>query len=208
MHRSFHRANTQQQRWSNEPPLRLRQLLLKHLARASSEEAFTLTEMLVVVIMVSVLFSIAAPGWFGFMNRQRVSGAKTEVLQVMREAQKLAITKRGTYNVEFSAATPEIYIFAGDGTNNVTPLKTYTLGKRDGGEANVQVTTLPAGAANTLVFNFDGSIDLDDDDVDDSLDYIYKAVVSPEGEANPRRCVVIDTLLGSMSEGSGTDCDA
>ena len=185
----------------------LRQFLFKHPSQTSSEEAFTLTEILVVVIIVAVLFGIAAPGWLGFMNRQRVNGAKTEVLQVMRETQQLAITRRRVYNLELSATAPEVSIFLGDGTNNVTPLKTYQLGKQDGSEADVELATLPAAAGKIVVFEFDGSV-RDFGTPNNSDESIYKVVVSPENDPNPRSCVVIDTLLGSMSEGRGGDCDA
>lgn len=194
---------------------RLQHLLVLRLKNRSTSlsKGFTLIELLVVVIIVAVLFGIAAPGWLVFMNRQRVSGAKTELLQVMREAQKLAITKRRTYNVEFSAAAAaEVSIFSGDGTNNTVPLKTYNVGKRDGGQADVQFTTLPAAAGNIVIFDFDGSVrefgTLAAPVNANSDDSIYKVVVSPEDEYNPRSCVVIDTILGSMSEGSGADCDA
>ena len=207
MNWSFDSFRIQYQHCSKSASFRLlRQLSRERSASASSEEAFTLTEVLVVVIIVAVLFGIAAPGWLGFMNRQRVNGAKTEVLQVLREAQKLAITKRGTYNVEIGT-TPEVSVFIGDGTNNLTPLKTYSLGKRDGGESDVQLTTLPAAAGNVVVFEFDGSV-RDFGTAINSDESIYKVVVSPDDGTNPRSCVVINTLLGSMSEGSGDECDA
>jgi len=191
--------------------LQQRILLSRLTTQQDQSRGFTLTELLVVIIIVSVLFGIAAPGWLGFMNRQRVSGAKTEVLQVLREAQKLAITKRGTYSVRVSDDTPEVFILSGDGAGN-TPLKTYTIGKRDGGKADVALTTLPIAAGNTVIFNFDGSIrsfGTSAAPVDSNADgSLYKVVVSPENGANPRSCVLVDTILGAMSEGSGSDCDA
>ena len=192
---------------------RLRHLmLLRWNNRLTLEGGFTLAELLVVIVIVTILFGIAAPGWLGFMNRQRVSGAKTEVLQVMREAQKLAITKRRAYNVDLSNAPAEVAIFPGDGTNNVTPVKEYLgIGQRDGGKAEVQVSTLPAAAGNVVIFDFDGRVrefGTFAAPLANSDGSIYKVVISPENGSSTRSCVIIDTILGAMSEGSGGDCDA
>jgi len=44
---------------------------------SSSESGFTLIEVLVVVIIVGILGSIAAPGWLSFLERQRANSVKS-----------------------------------------------------------------------------------------------------------------------------------
>ena len=188
----------------------LHKLIASGKARYSPEpQGFTLTEVLVVMIILVVLFGIAAPGWLGFMSRQRVNGAQTEVLQVLRETQNLAITKRASYSALFTNENNEavVSIFAGDPADGGTLLKEETLGKRDGGKASVQLTTLPV-AATSIMFNFDGGVDLEHLNVDTPPeDSLYKVIVSPAAQANPRSCVIVDTILGAMREGRGAECD-
>ena len=52
---------------------------------------FTLIEVLVVIVIAAVLAAIAAPSWQGFLNRQRVSAVKSDLLQTLKNAQQNAI---------------------------------------------------------------------------------------------------------------------
>ena len=55
--------------------------------KKTSTGGFTLIEVLVVVVIVGVLASIAAPGWLAFINRQRANAVRDEILQVLQTAQ-------------------------------------------------------------------------------------------------------------------------
>ncbi|MEG3887023.1 prepilin-type N-terminal cleavage/methylation domain-containing protein, partial [Microcoleus sp. herbarium19] len=53
----------------------------------NGDKGYTLIELLVVVILLGVLASIAAPGWLGFINKQRVRTVNDRVFQSLRLAQ-------------------------------------------------------------------------------------------------------------------------
>ncbi|NJM58421.1 MAG: prepilin-type N-terminal cleavage/methylation domain-containing protein [Synechococcales cyanobacterium RU_4_20] len=176
---------------------------------------FTLTEVLVVVIMAGVLAGIAAPGWLAFMNRQRVGGAQTELLQFMREAQAQSIAKRSSYGIEIAQvddqATIRSFSAKGartdeegnpNGTGELDAIKIAILKEEklsSGGEAELEVLTSDGGTR--VFFNFDGSVD------PDQITLPYALSVQLPDQPNSRRCVIIETLLGSMREGSGaTEC--
>ncbi len=174
--------------------------------KAASHEGFTLVEVLIVVVLAAVLVLIAAPGWLAFGNRQRVGTANTEMLLLLREAQAEAIAKRTTYGVKLTpdeALGPTVTKFTsrGQAAGDIIEISTERLGNDDSDKpSGLTLTTIPANPTNLYRFNFDGSVD-----GNTNGDYIYKIVLEKEGV---RRCVVVETLLGAMSEGKDDDCDA
>jgi prepilin-type N-terminal cleavage/methylation domain-containing protein len=56
------------------------------------DSGFTLIEVLVVVIIISVLSAIAAPGWLAFVNNRRISTVRSQAADAIRKAQTEAKT--------------------------------------------------------------------------------------------------------------------
>ncbi len=175
------------------------------------EQGFTLTEVLVVVVIAGVLAAIAAPSWLAFMNRQRVGEARTELLQYLREAQSSAIAKRTSYGIEIDANAQSIKRFSAkgarpNGTGAVDAAKIgyiseQKLGNEDGTELTLSASDSAGTDLERIVFNFDGSIALDT--LGNNIQVpLYVSVQLPD-QPNSRRCVVIETILGAMREESG-----
>lgn len=196
-------------------------ILFRLLTRLSPQgtQGFTLTEVLIVVFIAAILAAIAAPGWLTFMNRQRVAVANREVLMLLREAQTEAIAKRTTYGVLLDPAAadgPTIAKFTTKGQNsdpadpaNVTNrivISTQLLGEQKPGAGNngLVLTTVPNNPNNEYRFRFDGSVDKGFIPAA-AGEYVYKIQLEQNGT---RRCVIVETLLGAMSEGAGDECDA
>ncbi|BAD79815.1 pilus assembly FimT family protein [Synechococcus elongatus] len=68
-------------------------LLYAHLRRAVRSQGFTITEILVVLIVAGILAAIAGPSVAGFLGQQELDQATSEVqsaiLEMQREAQRL-----------------------------------------------------------------------------------------------------------------------
>lgn len=154
---------------------------------------FTLLELFVVVIMVGVLAAIAGPGWLGYMNRQRVNRARSDLAQIIRTAQVEAQQRNSTRVIRFAEA-PGV---PGPPTVQVNSVPGTTTGRERsvGGEQNdsVQLTAND----QEFIFNYRGEAE--------GAPYIVS--VTSELSGNPR-CVIVPTLLGGIVQAEGDKCDA
>ena len=153
--------------------------------RRNSTDGFTLIEMIIVIIMISVLFTIALPSWVSFLNNRRVGSARDEILQTLRQTQAEAVRTRREKTVSFNttANPPQITGFDGQ----PTPLGN---GKFTAGMIGLQIT--PA-AATSIIFRSTGALNLANPG-----NLPMTITVSAPANGNSTSCVIIETLLGSM----------
>ncbi|QSJ18478.1 type II secretion system protein [Nostoc sp. UHCC 0702] len=95
-------------------PLKLLLKLNNDSQTKQKNDGFSLIELLVVVIMLGVLATIAAPSWFAFVNRQRVNKANDFILSALQEAQREAKKQKLSYSVSFRTYNniPQVAIYS------------------------------------------------------------------------------------------------
>lgn len=181
----------------------------KRLPTHPSTQGFTILEVLVVVIIIGILMAIAAPGWLAFMNRQRAITAKDQVLQSVRATQAEAKRQRRRRPIEFlesaeaASGIPELEI-------NGIP---QVLGEGEIVPGNIELSAqdFQGNDVDVLVFREDGTLSVEANDYADFGATPPELPVSIAVEAPPdsgnQRCVIIDTILGSIRSESNDTCN-
>ncbi|MBF0379269.1 MAG: GspH/FimT family pseudopilin [Desulfamplus sp.] len=101
----------------------------------SRNSAFTLTEVMVVIAIVSVLASIAIPNIIEWLPEQRLKSAARDVVSIMQEAKLEAIKQNRTITLFFNTSvSPGYYFFDTDNDN------TY-----DAGEKRIMIADYKSG---------------------------------------------------------------
>ncbi|MBD2100368.1 type II secretion system protein [Leptolyngbya sp. FACHB-261] len=154
--------------------------------RNSSSSGFTLTEMLVVGVIIGLLSAVAVPNWLAFVNQRRMSVAQEEILQALQSAQNEAKRVERTTAVQFDLNSDPPLI----SVNN----RWQTLGRGELKAGQLLLTV----SSSTFSFNAKG------EPVSGQIPF-KATVTAPSSKA--KRCVVVHTLRGTLQEANGSACD-
>lgn len=177
------------------------------------QAGFTLVEMLVVIIIVGILSSIAAPSWINFVNQRRVNVVNDAVLQAIQQARSEAKKNKRDYSVSFKTTNqmPQVAIYISGNTplwenlakdSNIKP-RQVLLG------TNLNTTnTITYGSDTTQTITFDYSGNPSPEPT-----IIVEVGIPQSNSSNPqvleptRRCVKIVSLLGATKTDKGNKCN-
>jgi len=165
---------------------------------------FTLIEVLAVIIIAAVLAGIAAPGWLAFLNRQRVTAVKSDLVQTLEKAQSDAIQRRQEVAVEIvtPATAPTVKVGKPQRdttTGAVTGVNgpNQTLGDNDANPGGITLTAKnlnvnPAEEPEDRIITFDyQGLPIS------SYPIPFIVGIKPQG-SSAEQCLVIANLLGSV----------
>ena len=135
-----------------------------HRGGLRSRRAFTLMEVLIVVILVGIIMATAAPRVTGIRTQQRVIRAASVVQTDMELAYAIATRNRApiklTWSSSVSAMQLKVTDRAGTTTYKTTDFKTLGLSNGDVTVSSSSVTVFPNGfASDTLSMTFSVTVD-------------------------------------------------
>jgi prepilin-type N-terminal cleavage/methylation domain-containing protein len=174
----------------------------KNNASKKGDAGYTLLELLVVVILLGVLASIAAPGWLGFINRQRVRTVNDRVFQSLRTAQSEAKRTKRDVTVTFN--------YAPTASPAIDPPTVTINGNTQqlNAQGEIKPGTIALGTnepANSIAFDYQGNVNQLPVDPSSPNGRRFVATVSVSG-GGAKQCVFVETIIGGMRTAEGNDC--
>jgi Tfp pilus assembly protein FimT len=168
-----------------------------------SDRGYTIIELLVIVIMLGVLSAIAAPGWLGFINRQRVRTVNDRVFQSLRTAQSEAKRTKQPVTIKFDKSVdPPTVTFD---PPLATGGSTQTLNA--GGEIKprtIELTFNKPDATNpnisSIVFDYQGKLA-----TGTTPFYVTVAPFGSASNTSAKQCAIVETIIGGMRTAEGND---
>ncbi len=159
----------------------------RKLLRPGQQSGLTLIETLIVLSIVGITSAVAATTWTTFLERWRVSDARSEVYTAIRQTQIAALKNRATWQFsirETPAGEVEWAIHSEQGTPlNWTSLGSHTL------DIDLTDTTLDQrDGAYYVRFNFKGRL----------ASRTRTLTLTSSRVPSIKRCVVMSTMLGAI----------
>jgi type II secretory pathway pseudopilin PulG len=191
-------------------------------ASRKNEAGYTLIELLIIVLILGIFASIAAPSWLAFINRQRVRTVNDRVLQTLRSAQSEAKRSKRDITVTFDLAAttdpPTVTINPTDPATNppqqtalttVPPIQKVTFdagGEIKPGTIKLSTNQTLINNAVSITFNYQGNITsplIKTSTPRQSTDGFIVTVAPSRGGG--KQCVIVETIIGGMRTAEGND---
>ncbi|WP_208678888.1 type II secretion system protein [Synechococcus elongatus IITB7] len=177
-----------------------------HLPRRQSIDGFTLTELLVLVIIVGILSALAVPNLLGYFSRTQVDAGAEALEGVLRQAQREAIRRSQTCAVVIpTGANPVVRTATNTevaGSNeNCLPARNLSQQTGSGQQAadltlrNIRIDSNLTANPPTVGFTFKGT----PTNVAANTVLVISSTRSP---TSGRRCIVVSDLLGLIRAGN------
>lgn len=154
---------------------------------AQTAQGFTLLEVLIVVFIIGILAAIGGPSWITMVNNSRLSKAQDAIALAVRDAQRQALVNKTTRQVTVKQDNPTSKVQWAVHPDETDP----TLWQ------NIEEDRLIIDPSSTTIsFNDRGE-----------TENTGTMLISLQNGGGQKRCVIVQTLLGTVRKAQGADCD-
>jgi prepilin-type N-terminal cleavage/methylation domain-containing protein len=156
----------------------------------SFTQGFTMLELIVTVLIISILFAMMAPGWAVLMNTQRLNAGQERVLQAMRDAQSHAKHNQIVWQASFQERNGVVQWAVH--AVNATPIASAWSSLDSAIQLDAETTLQQSGGVRRVQFDHEGHVN----------GQLGRLTLSNKNGGKAKRCVVVSTLLGAIRTGS------
>lgn len=167
---------------------------------------FTILELMIIVVVIGIIFAIASPSWFNFIERQRLNTAQNQLYQALQSAKNNSTKEKLIWQASFRenagvvqwavhTAKSGIFIPPGVQWNNLDP--NIQISKNANAKGKCETTfdqptqKCPTNGPWRVQFNPIGN-------TNGQLGQI--TLISKNG-SKYQRCVYVSTLIGGIKTG-------
>ena len=146
-----------------------------------NNRGFTLTELMITLVVVGIVAAIASPNFFGFLNRIKVNNSLEQLLGAIRETQRQAMRQGKRCRIDINPNTKIL---------SANPLGCLLNNRKI--DENVIIRTNLSGATPNISFSHKGNTTK------------MGTIVLSSNFTDTQRCFVISLGLGIMRTGNYT----
>ncbi|NJM71514.1 MAG: prepilin-type N-terminal cleavage/methylation domain-containing protein [Scytonema sp. RU_4_4] len=159
-----------------------------------SNSGFTLLELLVSIVVITILAAISIPSWLAFVDTQRLKTAQNEVYLAIRQAQSQAIKNKLTWQVSFREQNRIVQWAVHQAT--VNPVNAIWNNLDPNVYLDAETTFKQLNGVRQIQFDDRGHI---------RKPPAGRITLSSKSGGKAKRCVYISTILGAMRIGKEHD---
>ncbi len=190
---------------------------------SSSNQGFTLIEVLVLVVIIGLLGALFTPNWIAFIERQRLNKGQNEIYQTLQATKSNATRDKITWQASFRQLTingKEVVqwaihpaeqgkfiptsVMVNDALwHDLEPNVVVDQSINDKGKYETSFTKQTSAGPWRVQFNHYGCpvSQADDDCGQTSITALGRLTLRSKNGGQVKRCVIVSTLLGAMRTG-------
>lgn len=159
----------------------------KNILNKDSSSGFTLSETLVVVLLIGTLATLAIPSWLVFVQTRHLNTAQNEVYYAMRQAQSQASKEKLAWKASFREQNGIIQWAVHPASVNPSNANWNNLNYNV--RLDAETTLQESNGIKQIQFDYRGSV---------SKPPLGRITLSSKSGGKAKRCVIVSTILGAM----------